>query len=441
MKYQGLTGKVILPGDPEYDRARKEYNLAVNKYPIAIVYCFNQHDVANAVVWSRMNKIPLRIRSGGHNYEGYSTGNGYLVIDTSCMNDIIVNTVDNTTEVQAGTRLLPLYKRLSEYGYTFPGGTCPTVAISGLVLGGGIGLSTRLFGLTADSLLEAEMINADGDLLTANSNSNSDLFWALQGAGGGNFGVVTNYKFGGLQKADKITLIQLRWDHNLLARNKFIGIWQDWLPNLDRRMSSFSGIYKRGAWMNAFFYGLPEEAREILGPILDIQGISQEVIEYVPFINAVERIGAIYAKRDAFQAPGRFVFCHFTKKQLDNLGTIMDRAPSETESSIRVYSLGGAVRDTGPEATAFPARNADYIMVITSSWEKKDEELLHRVWIKEGYDYIYQITKGSYVNFPYDRTPCYEEAYFLENLPRLQCIKQRYDPHNVFHFPQGIRLP
>lgn len=440
MKYQGLTGKVILPEDPEYNWARQEYNLAVDKYPLAIVYCFDQQDVANAVVWSRKRKIPLRIRSGGHNYEGYSTGNGCLVIDTSCMNDIIVNSGDNTTAVQAGTRLLPLYQRLAEYGYTFPGGTCPTVAISGLVLGGGIGLSTRLLGLTADSLLEAEMINAEGELLTANSNGNAALFWALRGAGGGNFGVVTNYKFG-LQKAEKITLIQLRWDHNVLARNKFIGIWQEWLPNLDRRMSSFSGIYKCGAWMNAFFYGLPAEAREILGPILAIQGISQEVIEYVPLLNAVERIGAMYAKRDAFQAPGRFVFCYFTKRQLDNLGAIMDRAPSETESSIRVYSLGGAVRDTGPKATAFPARNADYIMVITSSWEKKQEELLHRVWIKAGYDYIYQITKGSYVNFPYDRTPGYEAAYFQENLLSLQCIKQKYDPHNVFHFPQGIRLP
>lgn len=440
MKYQGLTGKVILPKDPEYDRARQVHNLAVDKYPIAIVYCIDPCDVADAVVWSRKLKILLRVRSGGHNYEGYSTGNGCLVIDTSRMNDIIVNTDNNTIEVQAGTRLLPLYKHLSEYGYTFPGGTCPSVAISGLVLGGGIGLSTRLLGLTADNLLEAEMINADGCLLTANSNCNEDLFWALRGAGGGNFGVVTNYKFG-LQKVDKITLIQLRWDENVQARNKFIGVWQEWLPNLDRRMSSFSGIYKRGAWMNAFFYGLPEEARRILEPVLDIQGISQEVIEYVPFINAVESVGAMYAKRDAFQAPGRFVFCHFTKKQLDNLGAIMDRAPSETESSIRVYSLGGVVRDTGPDATAFPARHADYIMVITSSWEKNDEELLHRVWIKQGYDYIYQITQGSYVNFPYGRTPCYEEAYFEANLPRLQCIKQRYDPCNVFHFPQGISLP
>lgn len=440
MKYQGLTGKVILPEDPEYNQARQEYNIAVDKYPAAIVYCFDQCDVANAVAWSRKREIPLRIRSGGHNYEGYSTGDGDLVIDTSCMNNITVNAGEDTVGVQAGTRLLALYERLSEYGYTFPGGTCPSVAISGLVLGGGIGLSARLLGLTADSLIEAEMINADGELLTANSNCNPDLLWALRGAGGGNFGVVTNYKFS-LKKADKITLIQLRWDNNLPARNSFIRIWQDWLPNLDRRLSSFSGIYKRGAWLNAFFYGLPEEAWKILRPILEIPGITQRIIEYIPFINAVERIGAGYPKRDAFQAPGRFVYCHFTRKQLGTLAAIIDKAPSKTESSIRVYSLGGAIRDLEPDATAFPARNADYIMVITSSWEHKKEAPLNRAWIKKGYNYIYKITEGSYVNFPYAQTPCCGEAYFQEHLPRLQCIKQKYDPDNVFHFPQSIKLP
>lgn len=441
MKFQGLTGRVILPEDPDYNRARQEYNLAVDKYPAAIVYCFDQRDVANAVIWSREREIPLRIRSGGHNYEGYSTGDGDLVIDTTCMNDITVNAGEDTVGVQAGTRLLPLYERLAEYGYTFPGGTCPAVAISGLVLGGGIGLSVRLLGLTADSLIEAEMIDAAGEALTANCNCHADLFWALRGAGGGNFGVVTNYKFGLLKTVDKITLIQLRWDNNLLARNSFIGIWQDWLPDLDRRLSAFSGIYKRGAWMNAFFYGRPEEAQIVLGPILAIPGITRRIIEYVPFISAVERIGAGYPRRDAFQAPGRFVYCRFTGEQLGTLAAIMDKAPSETESSLRVYSLGGAVRDVGPEATAFTARNADYIMVITSSWENKNEEPLHRAWIQAGYDYIHQITRGSYVNFPYAQTPCYEVAYFQEHLTRLQCIKRKYDPDDIFHFPQSIRLP
>lgn len=438
MKYDGLTGKVVTPGNPEYERARQEYNEAVNAYPVVIVYCFNPCDVANAILWSREHEIKLRIRSGGHNYEGYSIGTNKLVIDTTFMRDIKVDTAEDTVEVQAGTRLLPLYEKLYQYGYTFPGGTCPTVAISGLVLGGGIGLSARYLGLTTDNLIEAEMVDAGGNQLTANHECNSELFWALRGAGGGNFGVVTGYKFR-LKKVNKITLIQLRWDNNESARNQFLQVWQDWLPHLDRRMSSFGRIYKRGAMMNAFFYGKPEEAVQILEPLLNIPGLTQETIEYVPFIEAVKAIAAGYPRREAFQSPGRFVQRHFSQDELANLIEIIDKAPSDGDSSIRVYSLGGAVRDIELCATAFAYRQANYIMAITSSWECEGEAPEHKEWVGVGFQYIYTITRGSYVNFPYDHTPNYQRAYYDEHLLRLQRIKKEYDPDNIFSFPQSIK--
>ncbi|MBU2703315.1 FAD/FMN-containing dehydrogenase [Sporomusaceae bacterium BoRhaA] len=441
MKYNGLTGRVVTPGDPEYEQARQEYNEAIDSYPAAIVYCFNPCDVANAIIWSREQGIKLRIRSGGHNYEGYSTGTNKLVIDTTCMSDIKVDIPDGTVEVQAGTRLLSLYERLYQYGYTFPGGTCPTVAISGLVLGGGIGLSTRYLGLTADSLVEAVMVDASGNKLKANHDCNPELFWALRGAGGGNFGVVTGYKFRLSKKVNKITLIQLRWDNNTSARIQFLRVWQEWLPHLDRRMSAFGGIYKLGAWVNAFFYGRPEEARQILAPLLNISGITLDNIQYVPFIDAVKIIGAGYPKREAFQTAGRFVHRHFLQSELEKLIDIIDKAPSDRNSSIRVYSLGGTVRDTDINATAFFYRQADYIMAITSSWESKDEASAHKEWVKKGFDYIYTITRGSYVNFPYNRTPNYEQAYSGEYVPILRCVKKKYDPHNIFSFPQSIKIP
>jgi len=441
LKYKGLTGKVVTPGDPEYEQARQEYNEAINAYPAAIVYCFDPCDIANAILWSREHGIKLRIRSGGHNYEGYSTGTNKLVIDTTFMSDIKVNTADNTVEIQAGTRLLPLYERLYQYGYTFPGGTCPRVAISGLVLGGGIGLSVRYLGLTADSLIGAEMVDAGGNRLTANHDCNPELFWALRGAGGGNFGVVTGYKFRLLEKVNKITLIQMRWDNNAPARIRFLRVWQDWLPRLDRRMSAFGGIYKLGAGMNAFFYGQPAEAGQILEPLLHIPGLTLANIEYVPFIDAVKIIGAAYPKREAFQTAGRFVQRHFLQSQLETLIDIIDKAPSDRDSSIRVYSLGGAVRDTPVNASAFFYRHADYIMAISSSWERQDQAPVHTEWVKAGFNYIYAITRGSFVNFSYNQTPNYERAYYGEHVRRLQCVKKKYDPHNIFSFPQSIKLP
>lgn len=440
LKCEGLSGKIVVPGDPEYEQARREYNTAINQYPAIIVYCYDSCDVINAILWSREQGIELRVRSGGHDYEGYSNGTCKLVIDTSPMDKIELNLLNDTVKVQAGTRLLPLYEFLYQYGYTFPGGTCPTVAISGLVLGGGIGLSTRYLGLTADSLSEATMINFEGSQLTANYDCNPELFWALRGAGGGNFGVVTDYTFQ-LKKVDQITLIQLRWDDNTLARNIFLQVWQEMLPHLDRRLSLFGGIYRAGAWVNAFFYGHPEEARRILQPLLNIPGITLEIIQYLPFIEAVKAIGAIYPKHESFQAAGRFAQQKFSQTELARLLDVIDQAPAIRNSSIRVYSLGGAVRDIESDATAFPYRQADYIIAVVSSWENRDEAEAHKEWVMAGFNYLYTITRGSYVNFPYNQTPEYQHAYFGRNLQRLQAVKQVYDPCNIFSFPQSIKLP
>lgn len=437
LNYQGLTGRVVLPGDCEYECARQEYNKAINKYPCAIVYCYDPCDVAHAIQWSEKYGIELRIRSGRHNYEGYSTGNDKLVLDTTCMSDIKVNCANNTVEVQAGTRLMHLYETLYKYGYTFPGGTCPTVAISGLVLGGGIGLSARYLGLTADSLLEAQMVDAGGNCLTANPCCNSDLFWALRGAGGGNFGVATSYKFH-IRQVNKITLIQLEWRNNKPARFEFLQTWQEWLRNLDRRISAFGRIYKWGPLVNAFFYGPPEEAEQVLGPLLEIAGITFKNIEYVDFIEAVKTVGSIYSTREAFKATGRFIQHQLDQRELETLIAIIDKSPAAANSFIGLYSLGGAVREIDTDCTAFFYRQADYIMGISSSWEEEQEAPAHKAWVAAGFSYIYTISVGSFVNFPYNELPNYNWAYYGEHLRKLQCIKQKYDPHNVFSFPQSI---
>ncbi|MFZ5967393.1 MAG: FAD-binding oxidoreductase [Bacillota bacterium] len=439
MGFEGLTGKVIRPFDPGYEKARQEYNRAINEYPIAIVYCRDNEDVANAIRWSRKNRIEPRIRSGGHNYEGYSTGTGKLVIDTTLMSKVEVDTTKDIVKVQAGTRLRKLYEVLYEHGYAFPGGTCPTVAISGLVLGGGIGLSARYLGLTTDSLIEAEMVDAEGNVLIANKRCNPDLFWALRGAGGGNFGVVTWYKFRLKKKVDQITLIQLRWDKNKPARFRFLSVWQEWLKNLDRRISAFGGIYNQGAFLNAFFYGEPEEAEIILKPILDIPDITFERIEYVDFIDAVNAVGEIYPKSEKFKDTGRFVYKDLSQDELCTIISILDEAPTEDNSYFKVYSLGGAVKAVAVDKTAFFYRQANYIMAVSSTWEEDAEAPIHKEWVAKGFDYIKHLTTGSYVNFPYSKLRDYERAYYGEYVERLRSIKEEYDPCNVFNFPQSIR--
>jgi len=151
-----VTGKVITRKNPFYNEARQEWNRAIQRFPLAIVYCYNKKDVANAVIWARQRCVPIRIRSGGHNYEGYSTGNEVLVIDISNLNTLEIS--DTYLIVDGGVNNNQLYDFVSSQGYPFPGGTCPTVGLSGLVSGGGWGLSCRLMGLGCDSLTELELI-------------------------------------------------------------------------------------------------------------------------------------------------------------------------------------------------------------------------------------------------------------------------------------------
>ncbi len=439
MEYNGLTGKIVWPTDPEYDRARQEFNRAIDEYPLVIVYCENNQDVVNAILWAKKNKIGLRIRSGGHNYEGFSIGTGKVVIDMTFMNAVSVDTSKDIVTVQAGTRLGKLYKIISKYGYAFPGGTCPTVAISGLVLGGGVGLSTRYLGLTIDSLIEAEMVDANGNILIANSCCHKDLFWALKGAGGGNFGVITSFTFKLKKKVDKITLIQLVWNNNRKARFQFLNTWQKWLENLDSRISAFGRVYKEGALVNAYFYGKPEEAKKILEPFLDIQGITYHNIEYVSYIDAINIIGQMYPKSEKFKDTGRFVYEHFTEEKLSTLIDILDNAPNSYNSFIKVYSLGGMVKDIPKNGSAYFYRQAKYIIAISSDWENNDEALINKAWVAMGFKYLEKITVGSYVNFPYSPLNDYALKYYGQHLNTLQIIKERYDPDNVFKFPQSIK--
>ncbi|NRY59199.1 FAD-dependent oxidoreductase [Clostridium beijerinckii] len=435
MRLNGLTGRVITPSDKEYPTLRLEYNLSINKFPLAIVYCYTPTDVSNAIKWCRKHHVGLRIRTGKHNYEGYSTDNGVILIDTTPMDKIEVNTKNDTVKIQAGARLGNIYSITSEKGYAFNGGTCPTVGISGLVLGGGIGLSCRNFGLVSDNLIELQLVNAKGDLITANNHINRDLFWACRGAGGGNFGVVTSYTFR-LHKVNYITLIQLRW--NNISREKFINLWQSWLRTADKRISCFAGLSKKGIYLNGFFYGPKSEAEKILKEFLLLPGLlDNSLIEYVPFIDAVKAIGAFYGPPDRFKATGRFVYCHLNKTNIRNLIKYIDCSPGD-DCFIRLYTLGGKIKDFSSDYSAYYYRDASYIIGITADWEEYEDGNVFKNWVSKVFKYVETITNGSYVNFPYAQLKYYGYEYYGENYGTLRIIKKIYDPENVFRFPQSI---
>ncbi len=442
---EGLTGEIVLPFDLSYDELRQGYNTAIQKFPFVIVYCFMLCDVSNAVKWARKHSMPIRIRNGGHNYEGYSNGNCILVIDLSRMNNIIIDECEKLIYIEGGATNKDVYEFVSSKGYPFPGGTCPTVGVSGYSLGGGWGLSCRYLGLGCDSLEEIELVDFEGEIIRANSNCNEDLFWAVRGAGGGNFGVVVSMTFRLPEPVDKVTLIEIDYlNVDSEEQEKFINLWQAWLNSADTRMTLISRIYnsetdRLSMLVRGIFYGNSAEAKIILEDFLILDNAVYS-IEEVTFLDAVTIIGSSYPEHEKFNSASRFVIKPFDNSEIKNIvNFIKERAEGSVYAGLSMYALGGRISDIGIDETAFYYRNAKYIIWLETVWEENEYAEENRNWIKNRFPYLKSITTGSYINFPYIELDNYLKEYYGYHKRKLKRIKNKYDPLNIFSFPQSIK--
>lgn len=439
-----LTGEVVIPSDPNYNEARQGYNEAIQQYPLVIVYCSSKYDVSNAICWAKTYRIPIRIRSGGHNYEGYSNGDSTLIIDISRMNQIEIDSDSSTLYAEGGVNNGQVYQYAASRGYPFPGGTCPTVGVSGYASGGGWGLSCRNFGLGCDSLTEIELVNYAGQVIKASSECNSDLFWALRGAGGGNFGIIVSMTFRLPQKVEKVTLIEIDYINvSQLEQKEFISVWQEWLKIEDYRLTLISRIYHSendgyAMLVRGIFYGSPEEANVILTPFLALNGAKTN-IEQTTFLEAVTIIGSVYPPSEKFQSGSRFAIRDFSLEEISEITDLIKELPSGSVfAGISMYALGGKVAQIGTDETAFFYREAKYIMWLDTIWEENEYAKVNKIWLKKQFSYLRRVTTGSYVNFPYRKLSCYLDEYYGDHVDRLEEIKKSYDPRNIFSFPQGI---
>ena len=271
-----FDGEIVTPNDKEYEEDRQVWNRAIQKYPIAILYCTSKEDVKSALEFCIIKNYDFRIRSGGHNYEGYSVGNKLIVIDVSTMKKIKIDEVKNIVTIEPGVLNSELYDYVGKRGYPFPGGTCPTVGVAAYTLGGGWGLSSRLFGLGIDSVVEFKMVDYRGKILTANRECNKDLFWALRGSGGGNLGIVTSLTFNLPPKFNMVTLFTIYYPSTTsLEQVNIMETMQDLYENLDRRVNMRASFYNSeeegvAAYFIGLFYGEIDELKEILKPLLEL---------------------------------------------------------------------------------------------------------------------------------------------------------------------------
>ncbi|MGG1939547.1 FAD-binding oxidoreductase [Paenibacillus polymyxa] len=440
-----LTGRIVIPGNPSYNMARMEFNRRFSKFPRVIVFCQRTQDVINAVKWARERGIRLRVRSGRHSYEGFSTVNGGIIIDVSEMNKVTVDRKNGVAIVQTGNPLARVYKKLWNKRVAIPAGTAPDVGVAGLTLGGGIGLLSRKYGLTCDNLKQVKMVVASGrygaKTIVANSKKHSDLLWASRGGGGGNFGVATEFTFR-VRPISKVSIYSITWKWSDLE--KVLPAWQRWAPSVTNRLTSTIEVAAKqvGSIVSTGqLLGGAEELRRLIRPLLRAGTPVKVMVKTVPFIEATH----FFAESDLnlepkFKITGAYGFQPLPPEGVRIIRDFLAKAPNR-HSSVWSQSLGGArsaVSRVSPTATAYPHRKAETIYELSARWRNSGEQERNIQWVERFRKALRPFVKGNYVNFPDLQIKNWPKAYYGVNFGRLKQVKRKYDPHNVFHFAQSI---
>lgn len=434
-----LTGRIVLPGDPQYNVARQEFNTFFNRFPLVIVFAQETQDVVNAVRWARFWNVPIRLRSGRHNYEGLSVVDAGIVIDVSEMKRVEVDRKHGTATVQTGLRDFELYEILGSQGLVVPAGLCPTTGIAGFTQGGGQSSLSRPWGLAIDNLLEVEIVDANGNVLRANADQNDDLFWALRGGGGGNFGVCTSFRFR-TRQIDTVAYARIDWELRDLA--PVLRTWQNYtLPDADRRLTPLLTIASGEEsllLMQGVFLGSAKELRCLLEPLLRAGSPQEVTIEEIPWLEAVSLIAATQpTSPEPFKSVGPFVDRLLPDEAIAKIQCFINNPPTSSVS-VFFHGLGGAVAEVPSHATAYFYRNALSNMSFYATWNTPEGAGPGIRWVEDFRRAMLPFTRGVYVNTPDLSIKNWPEAYYGGNFKRLTQVKAKYDPKNVFNYPQSI---
>jgi FAD/FMN-containing dehydrogenase len=468
-----LSGRLVLPSDRGYATARELFDPRFDvARPAAIAYCASPLDVQRTVDFARVHGVRPIPRCGGHSYGGYSTGSG-LVIDVTKMSTVKVTKAKKgapaTAKVGAGTRLIDLYGDLSRAGMLVPGGSCPTVGISGLALGGGIGVLGRNYGLTCDAIRKLEIVTADGRLLTCDGGSQPDLYWASRGGGGGNFGVVTSFTFTA-HPIPELTLFTVDWPWAAAA--DALGGWIRWLHTApDEVWSNFqllsagsSGLIARSSGVlvggkatltslvNRLVadVGSPPSSTFVGGPDPYLHVMLVEAgceTESVAQCHLRSQNPAGTLQRSAYAAKSAYVAKPLPGPGLAAAVDAVEHLHAEHPGlggGLAFDAYGGAINRVRADATAFVHRNVICAIQATVSWGSVPSGPAFAAgegWLATAAKALSPYTTGgAYQNYIDPHLKNWQRAYYGSNLNRLTKVKRTYDPDNTFHFPQSIPL-
>ncbi len=448
---QNLRGTLIGRDHPEYDDARKLYNGMIDKRPLLIARCADVADVIAAVNFGRENRLLIAIRGGGHNGPGLGSVDDGLVIDLSMMKGVRVDPAKKTVQVSPGCTSGDVDHATHTFGLAVPFGIVSTTGVAGLTLGGGTGYLTRKYGLTIDNLIEADVVLADGNFVTANKRENPDLFWALRG-GGGNFGVITSFLF----QAHPVSMVYagpIFWDAAKHART-IMRAYRDFLPNAPEELGAFVGLktvpsmdpFPREGWgkracaLISSYNGPAEEGTKAVAPLLD--ALPAPIFNWMglmPFPAMQGLFDPFFPKGLQWYWKGDFVKS-LPDEAIDAHIKQAANAPSEL-SLMHLYPIDGAVRRVAKDETAWSARDATWSMVIAGIDSNPQKADPLKRWGKAYWEAVHPYNlPGAYSNFMMDdEGEARVKATYGENYSRLAELKKKYDPANLFRINQNIR--
>ncbi|OIJ67117.1 FAD-binding oxidoreductase [Streptomyces mangrovisoli] len=458
-----LAGTLVRPGDAAWPAAHQLYNTRFDGLkPAAVAYVANADDIRTSLAYARAHRIKVAIRNGGHSYAGWSSGDGRLILDVSRLSSIRVS--GGQAVVGAGSKLIDVYRALAAKGVTIPAGSCPTVGVSGLVLGGGHGVVSRAYGLTCDSLTAATLITADGKQLTADATTNKDLFWALRGAGNGNFGVVTELHFR-THPAPQAVSGYLTWPWSRAA--DVLRAWQEWGPTQpDEIWSALHLANTEGgsptvsvACFSLGTYGGLQNAVDRLADRIGAPASSVTLRRH-----GYEEAMEVYAGCSSFSTdaqchlpgstPGRSSHGALGRETYTARSDFFDRSISSAgiqtllrqvrsvrggAGSVALTALGGAVNRVSPTATAFVHRRSRMLAQYIVSWRAGTPGTGAQSWLTSAHSAMKPYASGAaYQNYTDPTLTNWRTAYYGDAAAKLARVKKQYDPDRFFTYPQGL---
>jgi FAD/FMN-containing dehydrogenase len=440
-----VRGRVFFPGRPGYNSARLIYNLRYDgARPAAVVEPRDTRDVAALVRWANRFDERLVPRAGGHSYAGYSTTGRGVVVDLSRWRGVRV--ANGRATVGAGAQLIDMYAALARRGMIVPGGSCPSVGVTGLALGGGHGLSGRRFGLTSDNLLRATIVTADGRIRQVSPDNNESLYWACRGGGGGNFGIVTSMTFQA-HRANGAGWFLISWPWG--AASEAFDAWQRFAPHAPAGLTSiFSLSTGRRVTALGQFFGSEAALRRLIRPLTRVGGANVSTGRASMMALALRWAGcldetvrachtrgtspggqlprsAFYAKSDYFHRPlpprARRIMIDWVERR--------------GSGALLFDAYGGAYNRPAADATAFPHRD----MLFSLQYFAAGSGRTPRAWANGVWRALRPFASGqAYVNYIDPQQRGWERAYYASNLQRLREVKRTYDPDFRFRFAQAI---